>query len=118
MAIDYEAQARAEVAAMEADWQKAWLASDPARITSFFAEDGIAMFTGLTIRGRENILALVEAYCSDPAFSLKFGVERLDMARSCDLAVMVGTFVTQHRPRNIGNYYNDWRNYSHICQGE
>ena len=58
MATEQETQARAEVAAMEAEWQKAWLASDPARITSFFAEEGIAMFGGVTIRGRDNILSL------------------------------------------------------------
>lgn len=96
MATEQETQARAEVAAMEAEWQKAWLASDPARITSFFAEEGIAMFGGVTIRGRDNILSLIETYCSDPAFSLRFNVERLDMAQSCDLAVMVGTFETHH----------------------
>lgn len=96
MVTERESLARAEVAAMEANWQDAWLAADPARITSFFAEDGIAMFAGVTIRGRDNILELIKAYCSDPAFALRFRTERVDMAQSCDLAVMVGTFETKH----------------------
>lgn len=122
------ARAVDSIRADEVQWNADYKSGDPGKVVTHFAPDATAMYPGQApISGLEAIRAGVAKAMDDPAFSLTFNSEKVDVAASGDLAVsrgafnykatdptskapsaISGSFVTVYKPQPDGSWKAVW----------
>ncbi|HZP33925.1 MAG TPA: SgcJ/EcaC family oxidoreductase [Candidatus Acidoferrales bacterium] len=76
-----------------AAWSQAAGAKDLNKCVSFYTDDACVLpFNAPIATGRDQIRAVWSHLMSNPAYSLRFGPTKIDVARSADLAYEIGTF--------------------------
>lgn len=116
------------IRADEVKWNADWKSGDPGRVVAHYAPDAVLMVPGQApMSGLEAIRAGAQKSMDDPGFSLTFTSEKVEMARSGDLAVSrgnfketatdpaskarvdeAGTFVTAYKPQPDGTWKAVW----------
>lgn len=106
-----------QIRAEEAQWNRDYAARDAVRLAGHYAEDATLMEPGAPPRaGREAIRAAIAAMVADPNFQLRFESDRIEVARSGELAYSRGhyslrlTNAASRQPENVsGSYLTVWR---------
>lgn len=76
-----------------AAWSQAAGAKDLNKCVSFYSDDASVLpFNAPIVTGRDQIRELWSRLMSDPAYNLRFGPTKIEVARSADLAYEIGTF--------------------------
>jgi len=113
---DTRAADEAALRALIKDWSAAAQAKDAAKFVSVYADDAVVMMAGAPdIRGLAAIREGIPAMMQDPAFALSFEADRVEVARSGDLAYETGSYsMTMTGPdrkpaTEKGHYVVVWR---------
>ena len=100
------------VQANEAQWNQDWLAKDTSKIAGHYADDAILMVPGSpAVTGRSAIESSLKQMTADPAISLKFKADKVDVANSGDLAFTQGTYTLTLTDPHTGKVINDHGSY-------
>jgi len=76
-----------------AAWSQAAGAKDLNKCVSFYDEDASVLpFNAPIATGKDQIRKVWSQLMSNPAYSLRFGPAKIEVARSADLAYEIGTF--------------------------
>jgi uncharacterized protein (TIGR02246 family) len=112
----------------EVKWNADWKSGDPGKVVAHYAPEAILMVPGeAPLVGLEAIRAGAQKSMDDPAFTLSFSSDKVDVATSGDLAVSrgvfketatdpankaavdaTGTFVTVYKPQSDGSWKAIW----------
>jgi len=86
---------------VEAAWAKDSNSKDVDKWTSYFAEDGVALYPGApTINGKAAIRAAMAPYFTDPNFALSFESTRAVASKGGDMVYSWGTYtMTMTNPK-------------------
>jgi len=113
---DTRAADEATLRALIKDWSAAAQAKDAAKFVSLYADDAVVMMAGAPdIEGLAAIREGIPAMMQDPAFALSFEADRVEVARSGDLAFETGSYsMTMTGPdkkpaSEKGHYVVVWR---------
>jgi uncharacterized protein (TIGR02246 family) len=113
---DTRAADEAALRALIKDWSAAAQAKDAAKFVSVYADDAVVMMAGAPdIRGLAAIREGIPAMMQDSAFALSFEADRVEVARSGDLAYETGSYaMTMTGPNKkpateTGHYVVVWR---------
>jgi uncharacterized protein (TIGR02246 family) len=113
---DTRADYEREIRALVAEWSSAAEAKHAEHFATFYAADGVLMVPGApAIRGREAIEAAVREMMAAPGFHLTFSSDKVEVARSGELAAESGTYQlttndAQGNPQTeIGKYVVVWK---------
>jgi uncharacterized protein (TIGR02246 family) len=113
---DTRAADEAALRALIRDWSAAAQAKDATTFVSVYADDAVVMMAGAPdIRGLAAIREGIPAMMQDPAFALSFEADRVEVARSGDLAYEAGSYsMTMTGPdkkpaTEKGHYVVVWR---------
>jgi uncharacterized protein (TIGR02246 family) len=101
----------------EAQWNQDYAAKDNDKIVAHYADDAVLMVPGTpSSSGREAIRAALKEMVSDPALSLRFLANKVEVAKSGDVAYTQGIYtlnVTDPRTKQIihdhGSYVTTYR---------
>jgi uncharacterized protein (TIGR02246 family) len=116
------------IRADEVKWNADWKSGDPGRVTAHYAPDAVLMVPGeAPVSGLEAIRAGTQKSMDDPAFSLTFSSDKVEVAKSGDIAISrgsfkesatdpaskakvdaAGTFVTVYKPQTDGSWKAVW----------
>ncbi len=81
------------IRADEVHWNADWKSGDLNRIVGHYAADAVVMAPGaLRLEGKDSIKAGIAAALQDASHSLTFASDKIEVAKSGDLAVSRGTF--------------------------
>jgi uncharacterized protein (TIGR02246 family) len=81
------------IRALEAQWNAAAAARDPAKFASYYTDDGVFINPGSDpLQGPAAIQAAMTEVFKDPNFSLHFTPDRVDVAAGGDMAFSEGHF--------------------------
>ncbi|HTB98958.1 MAG TPA: SgcJ/EcaC family oxidoreductase [Terracidiphilus sp.] len=102
---------------LEAQANKDWAAKDADKIIGFYTDDALLITPGSDpLHGREAIHAALKQMVIDPALSLTFHSDHVEVAKSGDLAYTEGPYeLTVHDPttntviHDHGNYVTTFR---------
>jgi uncharacterized protein (TIGR02246 family) len=112
----------------EVKWNADWKSGDPGKVAAHYAPEATVMVPGAgPVTGLEAIRADAQKIMDDPAFTLTFSSDKVDVAASGDLAVSrgtfkesatdpakaarvdtAGTFVTVYKPQPDGSWKAVW----------
>ena len=97
------AKVAADIKAQEAQWQKDYAAKDADALTARYADDATLVEPGASPSAtaadrRKSVLALIR----DPNFSLTFSADRVEVAKSGDLAYSRGPFTIRSTDKASG----------------
>jgi uncharacterized protein (TIGR02246 family) len=113
---DTRAADEAVLRAIIKDWSAAAQAKDAAKFASVYADDATLMMAGVAdVQGLAAIRESISAMMQDPAFALSFDADRVEVARSGDLAYETGSYsMTMTGPdkkptTEKGHYVVVWR---------
>jgi uncharacterized protein (TIGR02246 family) len=113
---DNRAADEAALRAALTQWSAAAQEKDAAKFASFYTEDGILMLEGAPdAQGMEAIRQDTAGMMSDPHFSLSFAPDKVEVARSGDLAYDIGSYtLTMSDPEGNpvtqkGQYVDVWK---------
>lgn len=82
-----------EIKAGEVRWNADWRSQDPSRIVSHYAPDAVVMDAGAAPQvGQAAIRASIDQATSQAGFALTFSSDRVEVARSGELAVARGSY--------------------------
>jgi len=86
---------------VEAAWVKDTAAKDFDKWVNYFAEDGSAMYTGMsTLNGKAAIRAAIQPMFGDPNFSLAFQSTKMVASKGGDMVLSQGTYtMTMTNPK-------------------
>jgi uncharacterized protein (TIGR02246 family) len=85
----------------QAQWLKDFQAKDLDKIVSHFSDDAIVIDNGKPpVKGREGAKTLYRDSAADPANSLTFAPSRIEVAKSGDLAYVLGSYTSVHTVPN------------------
>jgi len=91
-AVDLAAE-QAKIRDAEAAQQKAWDAKDLQGLLNFYADDATLMTPGMAaMKGKVAMQSMLKPMLADPALKLQFGAERVEVAKSGDVAFSQGTY--------------------------
>lgn len=101
----------------EVQWNQDFIAKDAARLAAHYADDAVLMVPGMpAILGKEAIQSALQQMTADPAFSLRFQANRVEVAKSGDVAFTRGTYTltmtdpqTKQKMDDHGNYVTGYR---------
>ena len=96
----------------EAAWAKAFATKEPEKAAAFYADDADSMLPDTSLMtGRKAIIAGMKPELGDPNFSLVFAPNKVEIAKSGDIAYSQGWFKytttdpkTKKRVGQAGNY--------------
>jgi uncharacterized protein (TIGR02246 family) len=98
------------------DWSAAAQAKDASKFVSLYADDAVVMLADVPdIKGIAAIREAIPAMMQDPAFALSFEADKVEVARSGDLAFETGGYAMTMTGRNKkpatekGHYVVVWR---------
>ena len=84
---DTRAEDEAAIRSTSKDWAAAAAAKDADKFVSFYADDAVVMLAGQPdVKGRAAIQETIGGMMKDPAFSLSWQTDSVDVARSGDIA--------------------------------
>ena len=112
----------------EVHWNADYRSGDPAKVASHYARDAVVMLPGeAPLIGAAAVKAALDQAYQDPHFGVTFSSDKVDVARSGDLAatrgswrqtttdpaskkivVASGTYVTVYRPQPNGKWLAVW----------
>jgi len=108
--------AAAAIRALEARWNEEWAHKDVARLAAHYTRDAVLMAPGARMVGMAQIRAGLTQMTADPALSLRFHAERVEVSASGDLAYTQGTYTYRstdprtHQPvEDYGSYVTTYR---------
>jgi uncharacterized protein (TIGR02246 family) len=100
------------IQANEAQWNQDYFNKDAAKLASHYANNAILMIPGSpAVSGIEAIRTNMTEMASDPALSLKFLTNRIDVAKSGDLAYTQGTYTITLTDPQTKQIINDHGSY-------
>jgi uncharacterized protein (TIGR02246 family) len=77
----------------EVQWNKDWAAKDADKIVSHYADDAVLMAPGAeAAKGKDAIKSGISGMVADKGLSLTFKGNRVDVAKSGDIAVLQGDY--------------------------
>lgn len=101
-----------QILAKEEEWNRAFANRDPEALASFFADDAAMAQPGeQLVRGKESIRKATEAFVQDPNLTVTFRANRVEVARSGDLAYTRGQYMltstdpSTNQPESSRGYY-------------
>jgi len=78
----------------ESQWNQDYLSRDPEKLAAYYADDAVLMAPGMaSVAGHENIHTLLKTMTADPALSLKFQAQKIEVAQSGDLGYSQGSYL-------------------------
>lgn len=78
---------------LETQWNKDYVARDGDKIAGYYADDAVLMAPGMeALHGKDAIHNGTKQMVADPAFSLKFQADRVEVAKSGDVAYSQGSY--------------------------
>lgn len=90
-------------------------AKDADRVVSYFTDDVVVHYSNFPQRNKQSARESWAQAMANPGFAINWGPQRVEVARSGDIAVAVGTYeFTQHDARGRpvterGTYIASWR---------
>ena len=106
----------ATIRAIEDQWNRDWAARNVARLVAHYTRDAVLMAPGMRMAGVAQIRAGLTQMTNDPALSLRFHAERVEVSASGDLAYTQGTYTLRstdphtHQPvEDHGSYVTTYR---------
>jgi uncharacterized protein (TIGR02246 family) len=104
------------IRALDSEWSQAAQSKDVDKMVSYYSDDASAFpFNAPIATGKEQIRQLWSALMAKPGFSLSFAPNKIDVAKSNDLAYEAGTFElklndAQNNPTTTnGKYVVCWK---------
>jgi len=102
---------------LEAQANKNWAAKDAEKIMSFYTDDAVLVAgAGDALHGKDAIQGVLKQMLADPALSLTFHSDRVDVAKSGDIGYSEGPYqmtvtdpVTHKVMQDHGNYLTAFR---------
>jgi len=77
----------------EVQWNKDYEAKDAAKLVAHYTDDGVLMVVGgPASKGKAAIQKALTEMVADPALSLKFQADRVEVSKSGDMAYTQGTY--------------------------
>jgi uncharacterized protein (TIGR02246 family) len=106
----------AAIRALEEQWNRDWARRDVPRLAAHYTRDAVLMAPGARMVGIAQIRAGLAQMTSDPALSLHFHADRVEVSASGDLAYTQGTYTYRstdphsHQPvDDHGSYVTTYR---------
>jgi uncharacterized protein (TIGR02246 family) len=106
----------AAIRAIEARWNEEWARRNVAQLAAHYTRDAVLMAPGVRLVGMAQIRAGLGQMTGDPAFSLHFHADRVEVSASGDLAWTQGTYTLRstdprtHQPvDDHGSYVTTYR---------
>ena len=106
----------AAIRALEESWNREWARRDVDRLAAHYTRDAVLMAPGMRLVGMAQIRAGLTQMVGDPAFSLRFQADRVEVSASGDLAYTQGTYTLRstdprtHQPfEDHGSYVTTYR---------
>lgn len=91
-AVDLAAE-EAKIRDAEATDMKSWAAKDVDKILAFYADDATLMTPGVpAMKGKDAMRSMLKTMVADPNLKLEFGAQRVEVAKSGDVAFSQGTY--------------------------
>jgi uncharacterized protein (TIGR02246 family) len=91
-AVDLAAE-EAKIRDAEATDLKGWGAKDVDKILAFYADDATLMTPGMpAMKGKESMRSMLKTMLADPNLKLEFSAQRVEIAKSGDVAFSQGTY--------------------------
>lgn len=111
------AAAEQAILAQEEDWNAAYAKRDAQALAAFFAEDAAMAAPGSQlVRGKDSVRQATAAMAQDPNLKLSFRANRVQVARSGDLAYSRGQYMltmtnpeTKQPESSRGYYLTVWQ---------
>jgi uncharacterized protein (TIGR02246 family) len=107
------------IRAQEAAWNRAYAARDPAALAAMYAPDAALANPGAPLLSGTAVRPAIDAFAADPNLSVQFAADRIQVARSGDLAYSRGAFTMRStdpatgQPRtDRGHYLTVWQRQS------
>jgi ketosteroid isomerase-like protein len=110
------AGAAAQIAAEEDAWSREYAARDLERLVDHYAPDATLKEPGAPPLTGRWIRVSLEQSVNDPAFALTFGHDRIEVARSGDLAYSRGHYRITYTDRRTGQPTTDYGTYLTVWQ--
>ena len=77
----------------EAQWNKDWQAKDVDKLVAHYTDDAVLMAPGMSpLTGKDAIRTGLQGMVNDNALSLTFSADRVDVAKSGDMAYTQGAY--------------------------
>jgi len=96
----------------EAQWNQDWAAKDQDKIMAHYADDAILIVSGSpSSSGKEAIRTALKPMVADPALSLKFHPNKVEVAKSGDVAYTQGTYTLTLTDPQTKQVVNDHGSY-------
>ena len=90
--VDLSAE-EAKVREAENTQMKSWAAKDVDKVLNFYADDATLMTPGVpAMKGKDAMRPVLKTLVSDPNFKLDFSAQRVEIAKSGDVAFSQGTY--------------------------
>ncbi|MEO8812586.1 MAG: DUF4440 domain-containing protein [Caulobacteraceae bacterium] len=87
----------------EVHWNADWKSGNPAKVAAHYAPDAVLMVPGLApMVGSAAILKGIDETFEQPGFTMTFASDRVDVARSGDLAAARGSYKTTMNDAKTG----------------
>lgn len=102
---------RQAIKADEAKWNKEFKARDTEGLAGHYADDAYFVASGTTAEGSTPIRQLFANASTDPAFSVEFASDKIDVAGSGDLAYARGKFTEKYTDKKTGKVMTDSGSY-------
>ena len=106
----------AAIRALEERWNREWAHPNAAQLAAHYTRDAVLMAPGVRMVGMAQIRAGLAQMVNDPAISLRFHADRIEVAASGDLAYTQGTYTLRstdprtHQPvEDHGSYVTTYR---------
>lgn len=78
---------------LETQWNQDYSTRDGDKLAGYYADDAVLMAPGMEpLRGKDAIHNGLKQMVTDPAFSLKFHADRVDVAKSGEIAYSQGSY--------------------------
>jgi uncharacterized protein (TIGR02246 family) len=108
--------AAAQIAAEEDQWNREYVARDLERLVAHYAPDATATQAGAPPLSGSWIRASLQAAVNDPAFAVTFTHDRIQVARSGDLAYSRGHYRLTQTDRQTGQPTTGYGTYLTVWQ--
>jgi len=90
--VDVAAE-EAKVREAEATQMKGWAAKDIDKVLAYYADDATLMTPGVpAMKGKDAMRPVLKTLLADPNLKLEFGAQRVEIAKSGDVAFSQGTY--------------------------
>jgi len=101
----------------EAQWMRDYAARDATKLAGHYAEDAALANPGLPlVTGGDSIRAAVKSFAADPNLKVDFASDRVQVARSGDLAYTRGHYTMESTDAATGKARTDGGNYLTVWQ--